>query len=146
MNGRKVDVGQKEVRTPARRPLVIVIADDDRDTVLTLITLLRDEGHTVHGVYKGDDVMPIVRKVRPDAVILDISMPGQSGFSVAQDIRANYYGVRKPLLIAVTGLYKGASDRLLSEMVSFDHHLAKPYDPLALIGLLNPLTLPPELA
>jgi CheY-like chemotaxis protein len=119
--------------------LRIVVADDDPDTVLTLSMLLEDEGHVVQGVEKGDEVMRLVRRMEPDAVILDIAMPGQSGFAVAQDIRAAYYGQKKPLLIAITGQYKKPADRMLSQLVGFDHHLIKPYDSKELIGLLESL-------
>jgi len=122
-----------------QRPLRIVVADDDPDTVLTLTMLLEDEGHVVQGVENGDEVMRLVRRMRPDAVILDIGMPGQSGYAVAQDIRAAYYGMRKPLLIAITGLYKKPADRMLSQMVGFDHHLLKPYDAKDITDLLQPL-------
>ena len=128
---------------PPRR-LQLVAADDDRDTLLTLAMILRDEGHIVHAAHRSDAVMPLVQCARPDAVILDIAMPGQSGYALAQDIQAAYYAARKPLLIAVTGEYKRPSDRLLSQLVGFDHYLLKPYAPAELIELLAPLTFPPD--
>lgn len=133
-----------DVQRARLRPLRIVVADDDPDAVLTLTMLLEDEGHVVQGVEKGDEVMRLVRRMGPDAVILDIAMPGQSGFAVAQDIRAAYYGMRKPLLIAVTGQYKKPADRMLSQLVGFDHHLVKPYDSQELIALLSPLRRAPR--
>ena len=51
---------------------------------------LRDAGYTVHGVYSGTDVLPIARMIRPDAIILDISVPGMSGYAVAQEIRHSF--------------------------------------------------------
>ena len=120
----------------ARRPLRIVVADDDSDFVMTLITLLEDEGHVVQGVEKGDEVMRLVRRMNPQVVILDIAMPGQSGFAIAQDIRAAYYDSKKPLLIAISGHYKKPADRMLSQLVGFDHHLVKPCNPDDLIALL----------
>jgi len=59
--------------------LRIIVVDDDRDTVNMLSIILRDEGHDVHPVYTGKDVLPTARLVRPDAIILDISVPGISG-------------------------------------------------------------------
>ena len=125
------------------RPLRIIVADDDPDTVLTLTMLLEDEGHAVQGVGKGDEVMRHVRRMRPHAVILDLGMPGQSGFAVAQDIRDAYKGRNQPLLIAITGQYKKPADRILSQLVGFDHHILKPYDAEELMDLLRPLTRPP---
>ena len=125
-------------RVPPRQ-LQLVVADDDRDTLLTLALILRDEGHTVHAAHRSAAVMPLVKSARPDAVILDIAMPGQSGYALAQEIQVAYAAARKPLLIAVTGEYKRPSDRLLSQLVGFDHYLLKPYAPGELIDLLVPL-------
>ena len=59
----------------APRPLRILIADDERDIVLTLMMLLRDEGHEVRGVYTGRQVLDAVRGFDPDVVLLDIALP-----------------------------------------------------------------------
>jgi DNA-binding response OmpR family regulator len=119
------------------RPLRIVVADDDRDAVLMLKTLLRDEGHVVEGVYSGDAVMPLVAKLEPDVVILDISMPGASGYTVAREIAESSVSGRAPMVIAITGKYTSASDRMLSAIVGFDHYLLKPYAPQDLLNLLE---------
>jgi len=124
----------------APRSLRIVIADDDRDSVLALMLLLREEGHEVRGVYDGRQVLPVVRTFDPDVVILDIAMPKLSGWEVARRIRETL--ARRPLLIGVSGEYKHGVDRILSEVVGFDHYLVKPYDPAALIGLIEPLRNP----
>ena len=119
------------------RPLRIVVADDDRDAVLVLLTLLRDEGHVVEGVYSGDAVMPLVAALVPDVVILDISMPGASGYTVAREISESSASGQAPMVIAITGKYTSASDRMLSEIVGFDHYLLKPYAPQDLLSLLE---------
>jgi DNA-binding response OmpR family regulator len=128
--------------TPApitTQALRILIADDERDTVDMLALLLRDEGHVVHGVYNGKQVLPTARIFLPDAVIVDISVPGMSGYAVAQEIRHTYLEARRPLLIAISGMWKEPSDRKVAQQVGFDHHLIKPCDPAELLGLLEPL-------
>jgi DNA-binding response OmpR family regulator len=120
--------------------LRILVADDERDTVLTLMMVLRDEGHDVRGVYKGSDVLIAVNAFDPDAVLLDINMPGLSGYEVARLIRSKY-GDSRPLLIAIS-VHKQGADRVLAEIVGFNHHIAKPYDTGSLLALLAPLTLP----
>ena len=132
---RRTNAAKVDAEPAPTRPLRIVIADDDRDAVLMLMTLLRDEGHEVHAAYTGDGVMPLMRKADPDVVILDIAMPGQSGFTVAREISA--LPGTKPMVIALTGKYVSPSDRMLSEIVGFDHHLLKPYNPQDLMGLLE---------
>jgi DNA-binding response OmpR family regulator len=128
------------VPVDTRRPLRVVVADDERDTVLTLMTLLEEEGYQVRGLYGGAEVPDTVRDFHPDAVLVDLAMPDKSGFQIAQEIRSRPGG-GLPLLIAISGRYKQGSDRILSELVGFDHHVAKPYDLNALLRLLAPLSI-----
>lgn len=118
--------------------LRVLVVDDDRDSVDMLAFILRDEGHIVHGVYTGNEVLPAARILRPDAIILDIAIPGMSGYAVAQVIRSSFSAGR-PLMIAISGMWKEAPDRRVAGLVGFDHHLVKPCAPDELIGLLKPL-------
>jgi DNA-binding response OmpR family regulator len=115
----------------------ILVADDERDQVATLAMLLADEGHEVREIYRGADVLRVVRDFDPDVALIDIGMPGMTGYDVAREIRQVFGGTR-PLLIAVTG-WKQSSDRILARLAGFDHHLAKPFDPNALLELIRPL-------
>ena len=127
-------------RAPQRRqkgqPLRVIVADDDRDTVETLAQLLRTAGHTVHPFYTGREVLPAVRILRPDVIILDIAVPGMSGYAVAQEVRHSFVDVRRPVMIGISGMWTGSSDRLIAQQVGFDHYLAKPCDPEELLRLL----------
>ena len=120
-----------------RRGLRILVADDERDQVATLAMLLADEGHEVREVYRGSEVLRVVRDFDPDVALIDIGMPGMTGYDVAREVR-NVFGGTRPLLIAITG-WKQSSDRILARLAGFDHHLAKPYAPRALIDLIEPL-------
>ena len=113
----------------------MLIVDDERDTVLTLMELLRDEGHETRGLYKGTDVMAAMAAFDPDVVLLDIAMPERSGWEVAREIRQSC-GLTRPLLIAISGVYKQAADQILGTLAGFNHYLAKPYDPSVLLKLL----------
>jgi DNA-binding response OmpR family regulator len=115
-------------------PLRVVVADDNPDTVLSLRLLLEEDGHTVRGVESGYQALRAVRDFGADVVLLDIGMPGMSGFAVAHTLRERY-GSAKPLLIAITGRDAG-SDRSLARSMGFDHYVAKPYDPDAVLALL----------
>jgi DNA-binding response OmpR family regulator len=126
-------------RRRSRQTLRILVVDDDRDTVEALSMVLRAENHVVHGAYSGKEVLPAARILRPDAIILDISVPGMSGYAVAQEIRNTFLDARRPLLIALSGLWKEPSDRMLAQQVGFDHHLVKPCDTAELLALLEPL-------
>jgi CheY-like chemotaxis protein len=121
-----------------KRALHLLIADDERDTVQTLGSILSDEGHEVVGVYKGPTAIAQALLVKPDAMILDIDMPGMSGYSVAREVRA-MYEASPPLLIAISGKWAGQTDRMLADLAGFSHFLQKPCDPQVLLKLLEPL-------
>ena len=129
-------MGEPSTREKAatKRRLRIVVADDDRDAVLTLATVLEHEGHEVREVYRGSEVLRMVREFDPDVALIDISMPGMTGYDVAREIR-QLFGQHRPKLIAVTG-WKKTSDKLLAQIAGFDHHLAKPFEPDSLLALL----------
>jgi len=126
-------------RRQMTRPLRVLIADDDRDIVDTMARLLRAEGHIVQSAYTGKDVLPAVRIFRPDAIILDISIPQMSGYAVAQAIRQLFTDVRRPLLIGISGVWKDFADRRIAEQVGFDHYLEKPAEPAKLLAILETL-------
>ena len=67
-----------------RYALRILVADDERDTAMTLAAILRDEGHEVHTVLRGDDALEMSRLFRPDVVIADLNLPGESGYAIAR--------------------------------------------------------------
>jgi DNA-binding response OmpR family regulator len=121
----------------ADRPLRILLADDDRDATISLATLLRLEGYAVHHVYDGGAALAEVREFDPDLVLVDIGMPTLSGYDVARHIR-EHYGKDRPVLIALTG-WKQASDRILAMLAGFHYHVAKPYDPNALLAMIHGL-------
>ncbi len=132
-------VALKEKIYQAKRTLRIVVADDDPDEVLTLSTLLRQEGHHVLEAHRADAVVNLVDHYRPDAVLLDIGMPGMTGFQVARQLR-EILGPACPLLVAVTA-WTQASAKEMGRIVGFNHYLTKPYSTEDLLSVLAPLAV-----
>jgi CheY-like chemotaxis protein len=90
----------------------------------------------VHSVHTGAEALKAVGFFRPDAVVLDISVPGISGYGVAQAVRHSFTEIRRPLMIAISGMWKEQADQRIARQVGFDHHLVKPCDPAELLRLL----------
>jgi len=123
-------------------PLRILVADDDTDAVQSLTALLREERYEVRGVHRGAEVLQAIFHFAPDVVLLDIGMPQMTGYEVARSLRERY-GSARPTLIAVTGR-AGEEDRQQARAAGFEHHVAKPYDPVALLGLIGQLSGRPD--
>jgi len=129
-----------EERRNSNRALRILVADDEPDTVRTLTALLELEGHVVRAVASGPEVLSTIPSFRPDAIILDVSITGLSGYAVAQAVRHSFTDLRRPLMIAVSGVWKQAGDRLVAQQVGFDHYLVKPCDPAKVFAILEKLS------
>lgn len=132
----EVRTNSSNALSAAPRPLRVLVVDDERDTVLTLMELLREEGHETKGIYNGRQALQAIRDFDADAVIMDIAMPEHSGWDTAREIR-EAIGLARPLLIALSGHYTKGSDRILSQLAGFDYYLTKPCDPDVLLALLT---------
>jgi signal transduction histidine kinase/CheY-like chemotaxis protein len=118
-----------------RRRLRVLIADDNRDASDTLAALLEADGHELRMAYDGNEALRLWRQERPDVCLLDIGMPGRTGYQVAREIRRTPGG-EATLLVAVTG-WSQLHDRELALEAGFDLHLTKPVSPLQLSHLLD---------
>jgi CheY-like chemotaxis protein len=113
----------------------ILVVDDNVDAATSVVKLLKLWGHDVQIAFSGPEALETARKFRPQIVLLDIGMPGMSGYEVARQLRAQP-GFQSLVITALTG-YGQAEDRRRSQEAGFNHHLTKPPDPFALAALLN---------
>ncbi len=103
----------------------VLVVDDNRDAAQVLAVLLRGEGHRVEEAHDGPSALEAAAVLRPEAVLLDIGLPGIDGYEVARRLRQRIGS--DVLLVAVTG-YGQPDDRSRSEQAGFDHHMVKPVD------------------
>ena len=129
-----VNAASKTAARP-RKAVSVLIADDNEDTVKTLAAILSDEGHTAHTITNGALVMEGVNRFKPEVCILDIDMPGRSGYSLAREI-VQVYGDRRPVLVAISGKFYTQTDQLLARALGFDYFFKKPTEPDEIIAVL----------
>lgn len=120
--------------------LRILIAEDNRDSADSLKALLELLGYETHIAYDGESAVRAAAALRPDAIIMDIGLPGLNGYDAARRIRAQRPS-RRVLIVALTG-WGQHTDRLRSAEAGFDHHLIKPLDLAALKRILDSLRAP----
>jgi CheY-like chemotaxis protein len=126
---------QTDKSPPAfRRPLRILVVDDNADVANTLCMLLQLFGHEVCTAYDGPDGLQLAETFGPEAILLDIRLPGMDGYEVARRLRQREE-FRQVMLVAITGLATTA-DRQKALDAGFDHHLAKPFAPDDLLKVL----------
>ena len=127
------DAGVCGPPTPAARRILVV--DDNRDAVDALAMMLKLGGNDVEIAYEGTTALGMAQSFVPDAVVLDIGLPGMDGYEVARRLRARPE-TAGALIVAVTG-YGQKEDRERSRAAGFDHHLVKPIESDALLMLLG---------
>jgi CheY-like chemotaxis protein len=118
--------------------LKVLLADDHVDSARTLCTLLELWGHSVEIANDGRAAVSLAAKFTSQVGVLDISLPGLSGYDVARQIRALPHG-GSVTLIALTG-HADNESRQRALLAGFNHFLVKPVDPLVLRDLLASLT------
>jgi DNA-binding response OmpR family regulator len=115
---------------PARR-LAVLVVDDDQDGAESLADVLRAYGHDARTACTATTAVIEAAAFRPDAVVMDIGIPGTDGYRLAGRV-CEALG-RRPLLVAVTG-YGNLEGR--SRQEGFDGHFLNPADPAELVRVL----------
>jgi len=120
-------------QTQPERVLQVLIVDDNRAAADSLSMLLRMWGYDCRVAYDGTTGLDTARAYRPDCLVLDISMPGLDGYTLATRVRQQPE-LERAKLIALTAYSDEAHLRRAKE-VGFDHYFVKPAD-LAELGRL----------
>jgi two-component system, OmpR family, response regulator MtrA len=111
----------------------IVIADDDVDIRDLVLFKLTGEGHDVVAVGDGVEALDVCRRLHPDVVVLDVMMPGKSGFDVVAEIRANPELADLPVVVLT------ARPREHAEVEGVDVYMTKPFSPRELAAVVASL-------
>ena len=103
----------------------VLVADDEPNILVSLEFLMKREGHQVLVARDGPTALALIRSERPALVLLDVMMPGKSGYEVCQAVRADesLNGVKILMLIA-----KGRdTDRAQGLGLGADGYITKPF-------------------
>jgi PAS domain S-box-containing protein len=125
--------GEPASSSQAPGTLRVLVVDDNNDSADSLAIWLELAGHSVRTAYDGPHALAAAQEFRPEVVLLDIGMPGMSGYEVARRLR-EAPGTRDVRLLAMTG-WGQDEDRRRSREAGFDGHLVKPLDPESLKDL-----------
>jgi PAS domain S-box-containing protein len=116
----------------------ILIVDDNHDAATSLAMLVDMWGHETFVARDGHEAIDLAERHRPDLLLLDIGLPGLSGYEVCSRIRSRDWG-RGIEIFALTG-WGQEEDRRRTREAGFDGHLIKPVDPEKLHRLLSSLS------
>ncbi len=125
--------GRAVVERPTNS-LRILVAEDCRDTAATMAELLQLWGYEACWAHDGPSALAAAETHRPDVVLIDVALPGMSGWDLAARLRQQPH-TKDALLVAITG-YGREIDRRQAHAVGIDHFFLKPADPEQLKSLL----------
>jgi len=110
----------------------ILVVEDDRDLCNLLSTLLDVEGYKTETSCDGDDVVARVAQQRPDAVVLDVMLPGRSGFDICRELKFRRETNLIPIVMLTAMQGKDAEQSGLR--VGANRYLNKPFEPDELLN------------
>jgi DNA-binding response OmpR family regulator/anti-sigma regulatory factor (Ser/Thr protein kinase) len=110
----------------------ILIVDDEPLNLELMDALLAPEGYSLMKAANGEKALEMIRDAEPDLVLLDIMMPGMTGYSVLQEIRGNEKTRNIPVIL-LTAL-TGREDRLRGFEAGADDFISKPFDKTELVS------------
>jgi two-component system CheB/CheR fusion protein len=123
----------KPATPPARRAELkgrrILIVDDNADATASFASLLKLMGNEVRTAGNGPEAIRVAKELRAELVLLDIGLPGMSGYEVAKALRRELPDGM--LIVAVSG-YGAEHDRQRATEAGFDAHFVKPMEISAL--------------
>jgi two-component system, OmpR family, phosphate regulon response regulator PhoB len=113
---------------PGERVLVV---DDEPDIVALVAYHLAKAGYRVSTAASGPDALHVARQERPALVVLDLMLPGISGFEVLEALRAD--GATREIAVLLLTARKEEPDRIRGLSLGADDYLVKPFSPQELV-------------
>jgi DNA-binding NarL/FixJ family response regulator len=128
---------ERAERGDRQDPAPVLVVDGDPDYSKLVTGVLERAGLASHRVATGEAALAFARKQQPAAVILDVILPGTTGYEICRELRETY-GEHLPIVF-VSGERVEAPDRVVGLLLGADDYLVKPIDPDELTARLRRL-------
>ncbi|PKL35893.1 MAG: hypothetical protein CVV44_20465 [Spirochaetae bacterium HGW-Spirochaetae-1] len=103
----------------------VLVVDDDHDNIIVVQAVLQSQYEILYA-YDGQEAMDLIMKERPDVILLDMSLPGKSGFVVVKELKTNDRTRRVPVIALTAMTMTGDRERILR--AGCDDYIPKPYN------------------
>ena len=119
----------------------VLLVDDDGDILTSMQAAFEPTGAVVETASNGNKAVELAEKNQPDLVVLDMMLPGRSGFLVLEKIKAKKPKNSKPYVIMITG-NQGARHKMYAESLGVSEYFTKPVKMDKLISTAERLVAP----
>ncbi len=120
----------------------VLLVDDDNDILTSMLAAFEGTGAVIESATNGNKAVEIAEKSNPDIVVLDMMLPGRSGFLVLEKIKARKPRNATPHIIMVTG-NPGARHKMYAESLGVSEYFTKPVKMDKLVSTAERLVTPP---
>lgn len=110
----------------------ILVVDDDRQIVRLLRTYLEQSGYQAFVAYDGESALHIIRRERPDLVLLDLMLPNRDGWEVTRVVRGDDSLQGLPLIMLTARA--DDQDKIVGLELGADDYVTKPFNPREVVA------------
>src|SRR5438093_8976296 len=103
----------------------VLLVDDDNDILTSMQAAFEPTGAAVDTASNGNKAVELAEKNNPDLIVLDMMLPGRSGFLVLEKVKAKKPRNAKPHVIMITG-NQGARHKMYAESLGVSEYFNKP--------------------
>jgi DNA-binding response OmpR family regulator len=119
----------------------LLLVDDDHDILTSMQAALEPTGAVIETANNGNKAVELAEKNLPDIIVLDMMLPGRSGFLVLEKLKAKKPKNSKPFVIMITG-NTGARHKMFAESLGVSEYFTKPVKMDKLIATAEKLMSP----
>ena len=116
----------------------VVLVEDEQNIAEAIRFVLSNDGWRVEMLANGTNAVEVIRKAAPDLVLLDVMLPGRSGFDILHDLRADPALAHLPVMMLTA---RGQSrDREMAEKAGVSRFMTKPFSNAEMLKAVRDLT------
>jgi two-component system alkaline phosphatase synthesis response regulator PhoP len=122
----------------------ILVVDDDREVVRLIRAYLEQAGFEVLAAHDGDTAVHIIRRERPDLLLLDLMLPGKDGWEITRLVRSDAALAHIPIIMLTARV--DDTDKIVGLELGADDYVTKPYNPREVVARVRARLRQPDVA
>ena len=122
----------------------ILVVDDDREVVRLIRAYLEQAGFEVLAAHDGDTAVHIIRRERPDLLLLDLMLPGKDGWEITRLVRGDATLAHIPIIMLTARV--DDTDKIVGLELGADDYVTKPYNPREVVARVRARLRQPDVA
>jgi two-component system alkaline phosphatase synthesis response regulator PhoP len=122
----------------------VLVVDDDKEVVRLIRAYLEQAGFEVLAAYDGETAVHVIRRERPDLLLLDLMLPGKDGWEITRLVRADPALAATPIIMLTARV--DDTDKIVGLELGADDYVTKPYNPREVVARVRARLRQPDVA